>query len=160
MGKRKNKFILQWNILWANLKNWRRTQRGNLIAKQMPITRNTLVVRSKHLNVCWVTFNTVSWKHQDKDPETQSQNPAPCQPSQTSVLCLVALSGAAVPTRNIKAHLHIHLTSAFKLTPQIKVMMVTVALSARLVILVLALMRVPMLRAMMKSERVSPRIID
>ena len=38
-------------------------------------------------------------------------------------------------------------------------MMVTVALSASLVILVLALTRVPMLRAVAKREGVSPRIV-
>jgi len=49
---------------------------------------------------------------------------------------------------------------AVKLTPQIKLMAETIALSGTLVIPVLALVRVPVLRTVVKSERVSPRIVD
>lgn len=49
---------------------------------------------------------------------------------------------------------------AVKLTPQIKLMAVAIARSGTLVLPVLTLMRVPMLRAIVKGEGISPRILD
>lgn len=71
------------------------------------------------------------------------------------------VSGAVTLSTPRQAHLRIHATLlAIKLTPQIKLVAEAIALSGTLVIPVLTLMRVPVLRAIVKSPGVSPGILD
>jgi hypothetical protein len=80
-------------------------------------------------------------------------------PPLTTVLYLDAPQRTADLARNVLIHLHIHPDLlAVKLAPQVELMAVTVALSWALIFIVLALMRVPMLRAVVQSEGASPRI--
>jgi hypothetical protein len=80
-------------------------------------------------------------------------------PPLITVLYLDALQRTADLARNVLIHLHIHPDLlAVELAPQVELMAVTVALSWALVLVVFALMRVPMLRAVVQSEGASPRI--
>jgi hypothetical protein len=81
-------------------------------------------------------------------------------PPSTTVLHLDTVMRAADLPRNIQTYLHIHPLDllAVELTPQVELMAVTVALSWALPFVVFALMRVPMLRAVVQSEGASPRI--
>jgi hypothetical protein len=95
--------------------------------------------------------------HSNPGRDNQRFNHAFSSPSNSpSPWCL---DESSRPSTKHPECLHIHLSPlAVELTPQVELMAVTIALSWALILVVFALMRVPMLRAVVQSKGASPRI--